>query len=91
MIPSDLSEDKCKKELFTELCPLADDVWLNTMARINKLSIIKVRTEPIIPIKINDNETLAASNLSKEAKINNDIQIENVNRYYFDITGEKIF
>lgn len=91
MIPSDLSEDKCKKELFTELCPLADDVWLNTMARINKLSITKVRIEPIISVRITHNETLADSNLSKESKINNDSQIENVNRYYFDITGEKIF
>lgn len=91
LLPSSLSDYKCRKDLFTNLCPIADDIWLNAMARINKLSITKVRTEPIIPVKIKDNETLADSNLSKEAKINNDIQIENVNRYYLDITGEKIF
>lgn len=91
LMPSSLYNDRCKKELITELCPLADDIWLNAMARINKLSIIKVRTEPIIPVRINDNETLADSNLSKEAKINNDTQIQKVNRYYFNILGKDLF
>lgn len=91
MIPSDLSEDRCRNEIFTKLCPLADDVWLNAMARINNLSVIKVRTEPIIPVKIKDNETLADSNLSAKSTINNDTQIQDVNSYYLAISGKNIF
>lgn len=91
MVPSSLYDDRCKKKLFTKLCPIADDIWLNAMARINKLPITKVRTEPVISVRITHNETLADSNLSKESKINNDSQIEKVNRYYFNMLGKDLF
>lgn len=65
------------KHLFLQLCPTADDVWLNFMARINHLGIINLQTCDgfFISIEENQKKSLSDINLSK-SPMNNDQQIK---------------
>lgn len=71
-IPSTLHPDVCNIDDAFQLCPTADDVWLNIMCRISGLKCCKVRTGLIFPVKIENNQTLFDVNggLSQ-----NDVQI----------------
>ena len=83
--PHSLYEDIFNIELALKLCPLADDIWLNTMA---KLKGTKVTFVPgfgkwfyILYFK---NVMLCAENIWQGQ---NDIQIESVRKYYIDRLG----
>ncbi len=85
--PSMLYRDVCNESLFFELCPLADDVWLNGMAQINNVRVIKVRKCGVILPVINNNSTnLSDDNLTG----GNDTQIESM-RAYYDKMGIAIY
>lgn len=78
-----LHTDVTNIELALRLCPTADDVWLNTMAR-------KYGT-PIIPTPHHDEYlpviNWKTSHLADENMINqNDVQINNVINYYHEQT-----
>lgn len=79
MIPSTMYKDCLREDLFIELCPKADDVWLNAMARLSGLVLEKVRNESGVPVLINQNKRLSESNVGLSE---NDNQIENINSYY---------
>ena len=40
--PGSLNRDVVKKELFLELCPLADDIWFKAMGLLNGTKTIMV-------------------------------------------------
>ncbi len=78
-IPSKLFKDTTNVDLAILLCPLADDVWLNAMARINKLPIIFITPHLILPIFTETKERLCSINCGENK---NDVQIKNVIEYY---------
>ena len=68
-----------KKELFTTLAPLADDLWLNMMARLNHTPVVQSE-KIIIPLPIKSAApSLKTINTGKERK--NDVQIDNMRKW----------
>ena len=51
-------------ELALDLCPCADDVWLNALVRFSEQNIHKLQSGLILPVKQkNGSKTLAAINV----------------------------
>ncbi|MGM0915090.1 MAG: glycosyl transferase [Pseudomonadota bacterium] len=81
--PNSLYKDVTKKEIFTEICPYADDVWMFFMAKLNKTEIINVQGRDF-------KDFVELSNASSEGGLNklnvdrryNDKQIANMIKYY---------
>ncbi len=70
--------DVLNKDIFLQICRNADDVWLNTMVRMNNISIIKTNYHSnILPVLNKRNNTLAATNMEN----GNDVQIAAVRKY----------
>lgn len=70
--PGSLHELTLRKELFINLTPLADDIWLNCMARLNSTPIVKSGMKlQLLPIE-SDSPNLYTSNKGENK---NDIQI----------------
>lgn len=81
--PHSLHELTLEKELFMKLTPLADDIWLNTMARLNKTPVVQSSNTLIsLPIK-NDAPKLSSVNKGLENK--NDSQIKMVKNYLKEV------
>lgn len=78
--PNSLYKDVLKKDLFMNLAPMADDLWLYTMARLNNTPIFRTTYKgtylPIINIR---NVSLSESNCKNNG---NDIQLKNIHDYY---------
>lgn len=83
--PSDLYGDVLNLDLALKLCPKADDVWLNAMARLGGCYYYKLKNGPILSVQNKNNETLANSNLGENQ---NDIQIKSVIAYYQNNIGK---
>lgn len=63
-----------------EKCKFADDVWLNTMCRLNKKKIIVINNLfSYLPILNFSNSKLVAINNGQNQ---NDVQISNLREYY---------
>lgn len=76
--PHSLNKLVLDKDLFLNLAPLADDIWLNSMARLNDTPI--VQASPLLltlPIVL-DSPTLFDVNLGNNM---NDEQINNIRTY----------
>lgn len=86
--PKSLYKDILNKNLFNELCPLADDIWINAMVRLSGIKIKKIKDELLLPIITKNNETLCKVNVSEGQ---NDIQIKAVDDYYYRTLGKRIF
>lgn len=78
--PGTLYEDITNIDLALKLCPLADDVYVNSMARVagSKIGVID-QNFTFIPFLIENNETLADTNFTLDE---NDVQIKAVKDYY---------
>lgn len=87
-IPSLLYKDCCNIELSQKLCPLADDIWLNAMCRLQGLKICKVRTGLIFSITKNSSPALYKENVGQGK---NDEQLAAVEEFYMPLLGKKIF
>jgi hypothetical protein len=76
-----LSKEALNKDVFLNICLNADDVWLNSICRINKRKIYKVTDLEcsILPIINKNNITLASKNLFENQ---NDKQISDVREYF---------
>lgn len=79
MMPSSFIDDIHDITSAIKLAPKADDIWLNTMARLSGLKIEKVRTGLILPVSNSKEDTLAADNISKGY---NDVQLAAVMKKY---------
>lgn len=77
--PAKMYKDTCNRELFTRLCPIADDIWLNAMIRLSKLNIIKLDCGGLLPIQNNNSPVLFKENVINGK---NDLQIKDLNNYY---------
>ena len=86
--PRLLYSDLTKKELFMELTPTADDVWLNAMADLAKVKIIKISTGLFCPILQGTESSLYQENIGRGQ---NDTQIEKLIAYYQSASGVKVF
>jgi hypothetical protein len=83
--PHSLYEDVLNFELALKLCPLADDIWLNTMARLKRTKLTFVPGfGKWFSIHYSNNSELYSIN--HELGLNN-IQIEFVRRYYIEKLG----
>ena len=80
-IPSKLYKDTLNIELALNLCPLADDVWLNAMVRLANLSVYISSKEILLPISIKQNVRLTQANVYYNQ---NDAQIKALIDYYKD-------
>ena len=77
--PCDFDPILMNKELALKLTPTADDIWLNSIARYSKLKIKMIKHGGLLPILMDNNESLYSSNINEHK---NDLQISNI-CYYF--------
>lgn len=77
--PYCLNEHVLEKQLFLRLAPLADDLWLSMMARLNKTPVVQSkRSRLTLPIE-NGSPTL--SSINNGEKNMNDVQIERMREW----------
>lgn len=77
--PHSLSEFVLRKDLFLSLAPLADDIWLNCMARLNNVFVRKTDFNFLpLPI-INNSPTLTSENVGLDR---NDQQLHFIQNYF---------
>ncbi|MDT0500971.1 MULTISPECIES: hypothetical protein [unclassified Halomonas] len=80
--PGSLYKDVAKKEIFTDICPYADDVWLFFMAKLNGTEIINVQGRDFKDfIEISNSYVVGLNKLNVDRGYN-DKQIANVMSFY---------
>lgn len=77
--PCDLYSDVTNIDLALRLCPKADDIWLNAMAKIGGCEYRKVKDGPILSVQNKNDVPLYKENLRQNQ---NDIQLEAVMTFY---------
>lgn len=83
-------QDICNIDLALKLCPTADDIYLNAMARLNNTKICFVSGVHVLAsLDIDNNEKLATTNIGVECQ--NDIQINKLNNYYNSKINKMVF
>ncbi|MDE6292860.1 MAG: glycosyltransferase [Bacilli bacterium] len=87
LMPSNLYSEVVDIEKAMELCPYADDIWLNTMCRLSEVKIEKVRTGLIFPSINNDKETLYRKNIGENQ---NNAQLKKIISKYPTLFQKKI-
>lgn len=76
-----LYKDTLNLDLAIQLCPTEDDLWINTMAKINSTQIVVVKDyKGILPVITKDDVMLFGENGEAGGKTNN--QLLKVIRYY---------
>lgn len=71
--PNCLNEHVLNKQLFLELAPLADDLWLSMMARLNRTPVVQSKSYRLsLPI---ENGSPSLSNVNNGVQNMNDVQI----------------
>lgn len=78
--PHIFGEEILNEKIIQELCPFADDIWLNIHAAINKVSIVNIAANnKLARIASTQEVCLQAVNLEQ-----NDVQLKNLTSYYRD-------
>lgn len=81
--PNCLYKDAFDKSVFLNICPLADDIWLNYMAMLNGTKIVKTDYRYyLVPILFKSNQELYKVNVLKNQ---NDEQLRNLNVKYAEM------
>ena len=76
--PNSLHELTLRKDLFLELTPMADDIWLNCMARLKGTPVVQSAMKNLpLPIE-NNSPSLSSENKSQNK---NDIQLINLRAF----------
>lgn len=86
LIPERMYKDMTNIDLALQLAPLADDVWLNTMARLSDYHIVIMANGTILPYQIKKKRKLSEINIEERL---NDKQIDAVCCYYKDVFLKK--
>lgn len=86
--PSDFYKDVLNLDLALKLCPKADDIWLNAMARLGGCKYIKVQDGPILSIQNKDDMPLYKQNIGQGQ---NDIQLSAVSNHYLNTINKNPF
>lgn len=77
--PNSLHCEVLNKNVFSTICFLADDIWLNAMVRLNNVNIVKVNcSNTLLPVINKNNTTLYSVNVGENQ---NDKQLQNVSAY----------
>lgn len=85
--PHALHEDAYNVDNIIKLCLTADDVWLSCMAIKKGTPILFTNYRyNHLPVMIPNNETLISVNMER-----NQVQVNNLNRYYLEKTGGEPF
>lgn len=83
--PHVLHELTLRKDLFFSLTPMADDIWLNSMARLNGIPVVKTAMQ-FIPLPV-ENGSPSLSSVNRGSSKNDD-QLKALRRwmkeFYFD-------
>lgn len=76
-----LPEETLNREVFLDLCLNADDIWLNSMVRLNNKKIIRITKgrNSLLPVLNRNDVPLSSINLNES---NNDRQLNDVRNYY---------
>jgi hypothetical protein len=75
-----LHSDVFKENIFMNLCKSADDIWLNSMAYLNKTKIVKSNYYSLcLPIIFFNNTNLSTLNIGESF---NDFQLKNIKEFY---------
>ena len=82
--PSWLYQDLTNSDLAMQLTPMADDIWLNTMALLAERQKIMIPNGNILPIPIKGKVKLASINREEHL---NDKQLNQVIQHYIDNLG----
>lgn len=82
--PSCLYEDLTNIDLAIELTPIADDIWLNTMVKLNDRKVFYAESGLILSIA-NDSPTLTSENVGAGR---NDEQLNRISNYYLSKMGK---
>ncbi|MBO4612755.1 MAG: hypothetical protein J5671_06245 [Bacteroidaceae bacterium] len=78
--PSEMFSDLTDMNKAQSLCPIADDIWLNAMARMAGKKMIMLRNGgDVLPVYSDNNVELFREN---QLQSKNDEQIEAINKYY---------
>lgn len=80
--PAEMYKDLTNINLALQLTPLADDIWLNSMALKAGLVKVILPNGPLLTVDIEDNVTLSSVN---NGLGRNDEQIRAIKKYYGDI------
>lgn len=65
--PNSLHSDAFNKDLIKKLCPLADDIWLNSMVILNSVNIVKTDYDIyLIPLIFAENIELYKTNVIED-------------------------
>lgn len=84
-----LDKEVFKKEVFLEICPLADDIWLNAMAVMNDTKVVKTDYSfYYIPILNENNFELNKVNVGEN---HNDVQIKKILDKYESLLKGRFF
>ncbi len=86
--PNTLHKLTLRKDLFISLTPLADDIWLNSMARLNRTPIVQssMKLQPL-PIT-NESPSLSSTNKGQNR---NDYQLLQIRKYLSKIGFPDIY
>lgn len=85
-----LYQDLENIELARELCPTADDVYLNAMARLNHTKICFAHGQHVLAhLSIENDVMLSDVNIGECAQ--NDVQINKLNQHYLMQIGRTVF
>lgn len=82
--PSSLYPSLTDIDLAIKLTPLADDIWLNAMVRLNRVSIKLLKNGLLLPVAIKDNVKLASEN---RVHSKNDEQLTNIINHFVEVSN----
>lgn len=84
-----LDEDAVRQDLALQLCPRADDIWLNAMTRLKGTPVIRAElSSSILPVLNRKTDNLARTNLNEG---DNDRQLAAIRAYYMETRNEDPF
>ena len=87
--PNMMYEDLLNEQLFLNLTPIADDIWLNAMIRLGGTYIRKIPSTMILPIIGKGSKIkLSAQNVGQNK---NDEQIKSITDYYKRVCDVELF
>lgn len=88
--PSKIDKGILSNEVFSKICPLGDDIWLNAFTRLSnqKTFVVNGKSAHILNIQIANDQRLFDDNCNKNQ---NDIQIRDVREYARQTYGKDPF
>ena len=87
--PASLDDEAVRQDLALQLCPRADDIWLNAMTRLKGTPILRADlSSSILPVLNRRTENLARTNLDLG---DNDRQLRALRDYYLQTRNQDPF